>query len=264
MGKKFVKNYVLKGRIKLLTGLHIGGLNETVEIGGMDNPVITTYKLVDGRLTPVPYIPGSSLKGKVRSLLEIAYADDIAGEKKGDSGYVKVGENYIKYESEKAKLIPMLFGIPANTPGFSENVSRLLVRDAYPTEDTIRRWNEHPDIVRGTEVKMENAINRITSAAHPRSVERIPAESEFELEMVLTVYEGDDEKGLISLLLEGLKMLEDNYLGGYGSRGYGKLKFYDLSITERARDYYESNGEEKEYLRGGSVDELREKISGNS
>ena len=265
MSKKFAKNLVLKGKIKLVTGLHIGGLKETVEIGGMDNPVITTYKMMDKRLVNIPYIPGSSLKGKVRSLLEIAYADDIAGkEMKGKVGYVQVGENYIKYGSPKAKLIPQLFGIPANTEGFEENISRILVRDAYPTDTTIQKWNEHPDIVKGTEVKMENTINRITSAANPRPVERIPAESVFEFEIVLTIYEGDNEKELLSLLLEGLKMLEDNYLGGYGSRGYGKLEFYDINITERTREYYENGTSERDYAKGGSVDELIKEIPGNS
>ena len=262
MGKKFVKNLVMRGKIKLITGLHIGGLKETVEIGGMDNPVITTYKMHDGRLIEIPYIPGSSLKGKIRSLLEISYADEIGGkEKKNEHGFVQVGDNYIKYESPKAKLIPKLFGIPANTQGYEENVSRVIVRDAYPTEDTIRRWKEYPDIVGGTEVKMENAINRLTSAANPRPVERIPAESEFTFEIVLSIYEGDNEKSLLSMLLEGMRMLEDNYLGGFGSRGYGKLSFKDLKILERDISYYEKGSSEgstegKKIYEGGSLDDL--------
>ena len=267
MSEKFIKNYVLSGKIKLVTGLHIGGLKETVEIGGMDNPVITTYMMKDGRFTKIPYIPGSSLKGKIRTLLEIAYADDIAGKnKKGEAGYVQVGENYIKYESAKAKLIPRLFGIPANTTGFEDNASRALVRDAHPDEETIKRWNEHPDIVGGTEVKTENAINRITSAANPRPIERVPAESEFNFEIVLTLYERDKEKELqlLSLLLEGLKMLEDNYLGGYGSRGYGKLKFYNLELEERTKEFYEKLQEKGKVTEGGSVDELIKEISGNN
>ncbi|ADD08835.1 type III-A CRISPR-associated RAMP protein Csm3 [Candidatus Aciduliprofundum boonei] len=264
MGKKFVKNLVIRGKIKLITGLHIGGLKETVEIGGMDNPVITTYKMHEGRLIEIPYIPGSSLKGKIRSLLEITYAD-ITMTKDTDkcpNGYVKIGnKNCIKYSTSKANIIPMLFGIPAETSGFEENLSRVIVRDAYPTEDTIRRWKEYPDIVGGTEVKMENAINRLTSAANPRPVERIPAESEFTFEIVLSIYEGDNEKSLLSMLLEGMRMLEDNYLGGFGSRGYGKLSFKDLEILERDVAYYEKGSSEgstegKKIYEGGSLDDL--------
>ena len=265
MNRRFVKNIILKGKIKLVTGLHIGGLKETVEIGGMDNPVITTYRVKNGRFTKIPYIPGSSIKGKIRSLLEIAYADDIAGkEKKGETGYIQVGENYIKYTSEKARLIPMLFGKPANPKGDNENISRVLVRDAYPDEDTIKRWNEHPDIVNGTEAKIENSINRITSMANPRPVERVPAESVFNFEIVLTIYENDDEKALLSMLLEGLKMLEDNYLGGYGSRGYGKIKFYELKTEERTKEYYEGKSKGNKVFEGGTLDELIEKVSGGT
>ena len=269
MSKKFVKNYVLRGKIKLVTGLHIGGLKETVEIGGMDNPVITTYKMHDGRLIEVPYIPGSSLKGKIRSLLEITYADIMTADKCPE-GYVKVGnKNCIKYSTPKANIIPMLFGIPAEASGFEENFSRVIVRDAYPTEDTIKRWKEYPDIVGGTEVKMENAINRLTSAANPRPVERIPAESEFIFEIVLSIYEGDDEKALLSMLLEGMRMLEDNYLGGFGSRGYGKLLFKELKILERDVAYYEKGSTEgskegKEIYEGGSLDELLVQVNPQS
>ena len=50
--------------IEIVTGLHIGGNNDEIKIGGIDNPVIKNP------LTNEPYIPGSSLKGKIRSLIE--------------------------------------------------------------------------------------------------------------------------------------------------------------------------------------------------
>lgn len=267
MSKKFVRNYVLRGKMYLKTGLHIGGLKEDIEIGGIDSPIITTSIRVGKEVKEVPYIPGSSLKGKMRSLLEITYADDIITpkddkEKKKlrENGYVQVGDNYIKYESEKAKLIPKLFGIPADTKGFEDNISRVIVRDAFPTEETLKNWEKMPEIVRGAEVKAENAINRITSRANPRSVERIPADSEFEFEIVLRIYENDNDKGMLSMLLEGMKMLEDNYLGGFGSRGYGKIEFKDLKISERDIEYYEGKGEENLVYEGGKIDEIIEKI----
>lgn len=268
MSRKFVKNYVLKAKINLETGLHIGGLKETVEIGGTDNPVITTYKKINGRYETIAYIPGSSLKGKIRSLLDIAYSSEILTKEEWESKrrppeYIQVGLNYIKYDSEKGREIIKVFGVPAEKIE-NEGAGRLVVRDAFPTPETVEKWKNLPDVVNGSEVKAENTVNRITSAAMPRFFERVPADSEFECEMVLSIYE-EDSDALLNLLLEGMKMLEDSYLGGFGSRGYGKIKFKDIIIKERPLEYYEGNKKaERIYAEGGTLDELIEKVKGNS
>ncbi|WP_297499767.1 type III-A CRISPR-associated RAMP protein Csm3, partial [Thermococcus sp.] len=65
MDRHFYGKVVIRGRIKALTGLHIGSQRDVSEIGGIDNPVIKDPH------TGLPYIPGSSLKGKLRSLFEV-------------------------------------------------------------------------------------------------------------------------------------------------------------------------------------------------
>jgi len=240
---KFKKNLIIKGKIKLKTGLHIGGLQETVKIGGTDNPVILGWKKYNEEEKPriVPIIPGSSLKGKIRSLLDLKYALDIKSEKA--EGYVQVGSSYIRYTNDS--LIPAIFGIGASEAGETFNRTRLVVRDAYPTESTIKEWELNEDLVHGTEVKGENTINRITSGANPRFIERISAESEFDLEMVLSVYnvDIDNEKEMLKTVIKGLTLLEDNYLGGMGTRGYGKVKFRGIEIKEKkAEDYEKGKG----------------------
>ena len=160
-------------------------------------------------------------------------------------GYVQVGSSHIKYPAKgKGALIPRIFGVPASESG-EFFLTRIIVRDSFPTEDTKKFWEERPELLHGTEVKAENSINRITSAANPRFFERVPPGSVFNFEMVLTVYEGDDEKEMLSLLAEGLKMLQDSSLGGMGSRGYGKIRFENLDVKVRSREYYEGEEEEQ-------------------
>jgi len=242
---EFQKNIIIEGEIKLKTGLHIGGLKETVKIGGTDNPVILGYMHRDNNLEEVPIIPGSSLKGKIRSLLELKYAEDIKDEK--CEGYIQVGNNWIKYkDDELAKLIPKVFGTGASESSSEFNKTRIIFRDSFPTEDTLEWWNKKEEILHGTEIKGENTINRITSAATPRFFERVPAGSKFKFEIILSIYKNDPEEKIFKLLKEGFNLLQDSYLGGSGSRGYGKVEITINKIIERGRNYYLGNEEEKE------------------
>jgi len=262
---KFKKNIIIRGEIELKTGLHIGGLKETVEIGGIDNPVITTYANIGGMFQKIPYIPGSTLKGKMRALLELAYAEITAGEHNScGEGYIQVGNSCVKYDKEEAKNILKMFGKPAKSGTTEENISRLIFRDALPTEDTIKEWSKHPELVGGTEVKAENTVNRITSVAMPRFFERIPASSRFKFEILLAIYDSDDENKLVKLLAEGLQRLENSYIGGMGSRGYGKIAFHIESITERGSEFYKGNGTEIKRFEGGTVDEWAAKVGANN
>lgn len=237
---KWLKNIVYNYKIELETGLHIGGLKDTVKIGGTDSPVFKTYKRYeeDGEFRLVPIIPGSSIKGKIRSLLELKHATIYAKKPENNRDAIKIGDNWIKYETPESKMIPILFGTGAKDKSEEFNRSRLIFRDSVPTAETIKDWEQNEDIIEGGEVKGENTLNRITSAANPRFIERVPAGSVFDLEIILSIYENDNEEELKKKLEEGIDLLKDSYLGGSGSRGYGKIKIEKKSETIKAsKDY---------------------------
>lgn len=201
--EKLVKKIKINTTIELLTGLHVGGSKESVQIGGIDNPVIRTA-VKDNQ----PYIPGSSLKGKMRCLLE-----QIAGS-------AEVGGN---------KLINNLFGFSkTNQP------SKLIVRDAMLTEASAKELRDCENLdMPYTEGKWENVIDRVKGTAeHPRQTERIPAGVSFDVEFVINVWDDDNAEDLVNLLKKGINALENDYLGGSGSRGYGQIKFGELKRTE--------------------------------
>jgi CRISPR-associated protein Csm3 len=246
MGGILLGKIIIKGRIKLKTGLHIGAQRETMDIGGVDNPIIKDP------ITGLPYIPGSSLKGKLRSLLEKVKNAEQPPEKRG-CGEDKFFNRKIKdkpemwmhacdeeYEKIKNCEICRLFG---TSGGKGDNFpARVLVRDAFLTEE----FKERRDEV--VEIKYETAIDRITSAANPRPMERVPPGVEFEFEVVYNV-EDEETKGQdLKNLFSAMKLLEDDYLGGSGSRGYGKIEILITSIVERPREYYFGNKEAEKVL----------------
>ncbi len=224
---------ILKKKINIVleTGLHIGGSKDNFHIGGVDSPVIKGLIKVNDEEGPrfLPYIPGSSLKGKIRSLLEITDKNVkiFNSRNNNEKEKIKIGENYIKYEGESS-IIKKIFGVPAddNKENKEFSMTRLIVRDAKPTEETLNLWKKQEDIVEGVVVKGENSINRLTSHANPRFIERVPPGSVFEGELVLLVFEEDkdEEEKMKKKIDEGLRLLEENYLGGSGTRGYGKVK----------------------------------------
>lgn len=202
---KLIKKIVLTKGLELLSGLHIGASSDSVEIGGVDKPVVR--RTIDN----IPYIPGSSLKGKMRSLLEqIAGSADVGGNSQ----------------------INDVFGFARdNKP------SCLIVRDAKMSKNSIDKLkdSDYTDMPY-TEIKFENSINRISGTAlNPRQIERVPAGTTFDVEFVLNIWE---ENGLtneiksLELLKKGIYALEHDYLGGSGSRGYGQVKFHDLKTEE--------------------------------
>lgn len=207
--KQLVKKIKINTSITLITGLHIGGNSENVEIGGIDTPVIKLASKDD-----VPYIPGSSLKGKMRCLLE-----QVAGAS-------KVGLN---------NDINNLFGITKNDSiGVKDNrPSKIIVRDAILTKESKDYLLECENLdMPYTENKYENTIDRITAKANPRNMERVPAGAEFDVEFIINVWDDDDEQELMALFEKGIRLLENDYLGGSGSRGYGQIKFGELKKTE--------------------------------
>lgn len=210
---RFQKNYIIRGEILCRTGLHIGGSKDSIEIGGSDNPIMRDP------VTRLPYIPGSSIKGKMRSLLELELGIVSNG------GPCKCGECEIC----------RVFGSAADSSS-SSGPTRIIVRDSFPTDETVEMWKESSDVVEGAELKHENNLNRITSGATPRNQERVPRGSKFGFEIIVSEYDGDSDN--LRIVLEGLRLLEDSYLGGSGTRGYGKIEFRDIKIIERPAEYY--------------------------
>lgn len=235
MERRLYGKLQIKGLIKALTGLHIGGSKETLEIGGIDSPVIKHP------LTDEPFIPGSSLKGKVRSLLELNFeARGVCRiaptrERRDLPMYMHVCKSW-----EQASKCPVcrIFG----ASGDSNFPARIRVRDSHLTP----LWSKN--LVGNFEYKVENAIDRITSAADPRTIERVPAGAEFEFEIIYNVENLDDLKDDIINLLTGLELLEDDYLGGYGSRGSGKVQFFVYNVTAKNLKYYFGQGEPRKVV----------------
>lgn len=199
---KLQEKIILKGTITTHTGLHIGGAKTSMDIGGLDLPVIKTPK-------GVPYIPGSSLKGKIRSLLA----------KKEGSMDIKQDSNILR---------KMFGGIEDKKQNKNQEITRLIFRDAYLDEQAFAK-----DFPKGqvkletdfTEIKTENTIERTTGKAkHPRTIERVPAGAIFHFEIVLDKYDHSEAKEILEKLKEGIQLLNQDYLGGSGTRGYGKVE----------------------------------------
>ncbi len=212
----------ITGKIELLTGMHIGAGTETTQIGGVDNPIVRLPK--DGN----PYIPGSSLKGRMRALLEL-YLDKL--EKDG---------NLHRYKGDlcKDEFCPIcyLFGAAANTEA-PIGPGRLIVRDCMIDEslESNQRIKRESVGLPYTEEKTEISINRITSRVETglRKTERVPAGAIFNLDMSFRKFEGDPDS-LLETLLKGLALLQRDAIGGSGSRGYGKIHITDLMVDGEA------------------------------
>lgn len=190
----------ISGTIEIVTGLHIGGSSAFSAIGAVDSPVI-----MDTR-TNQPMIPGSSLKGKMRALLAKQYNTAIA-----------------KTADDDAECLTNLFGSAK-----SKKESRVLFTDMFLDNlDELKRAG----LIGATEVKFENSISRMTAVANPRQIERVVRGAQFPMQLIYEYTDKTDEETLLQdfrILKEGFKLLEYDYLGGSGSRGYGRIKFLDL------------------------------------
>ncbi len=217
----------VRGKIKAVTGLHIGGSPAALAIGGVDNPVIRDT------LTGRPYIPGSSVRGKMRSLWE-----KMTGVRQnwpiGRGVKIHVCEKRRDYESCP---VCQIYGVPGQLE--ASFPTRLVVRDAFLSAESeeelrVRAKTDLPY----TEVKWEAAIDRVTSAAVPRQMERVPADALFDsFELVFSVYDAGDLARFVNVF-EAMQLLEDDYLGGQGSRGSGKVRFEGVRVSCRNRKNY--------------------------
>jgi CRISPR-associated protein Csm3 len=213
----------LTGQIELLSGLHIGSGNTEIHIGGTDNPVIKNP------ITQQPYIPGSSIKGKMRSLLE--WQLGVVGQTDGQPLSFKHLKKLDGKVLDKAKALVKLFGGAPDgdiDAGLLAEIgpSRLSFWDCSLDPAWAKEMDDKNLML--TEIKMENSIDRIKGTAeHPRNTERVPATARFDFNLTIRVHDHED---LTDTILVGLKLLELTGLGGSGSRGYGKIAFRSLKL----------------------------------
>lgn len=295
--KPLLGKFTLKSQIEVKTGLHIGGGGENLDIGGLDKPVIRDP------LTQYPYLPGSSIKGKLRAITErltnkplnrpsgsntYRYeSDDLA------DGFTEVDGLLIRYEGASTCLVSRLFGSTGGnncwidtdivasqglervqntqrryiawanngrTGRFVENANsqlnagetvgeyikvkgrncpaRLIVRDSHLSSQSAEQLKKVDTGLFMTEWKFENGIDRVTAAANPRQFERVPAGSIFEFELVYTVENSEQAIEDLKNIAIALAILEDDALGGHGSRGYGKVEFKKFNFLYRDLEYY--------------------------
>jgi len=238
----------INSKLTLVTGLHIGGADDGMKIGGVDSPVMKREVFCDDngvvgfgykRKITEPYIAGSSLKGKVRTLLEHYFrlVDPLG---KGSVVDSKSSFGDVKYRD----LIIKLFGESAGNDGIKGeiNITRAVFRDCF-IRDVVRRASLENKIEL-FESKYENVIDRKTGTTIGgglRQIERVPSAVEFDFNMSIRVFEKDNEALLKNTIILGLKLLELDALGGSGSRGYGRVRFDDISgnikeLEEKIRD----------------------------
>ncbi len=204
---------IIEGKIEVLTGLHIGTSGDFSAIGAVDNIVIRDT------VTNKPMIPGSSLKGKMRYLLaRTKYNTSIE----------------LKNIKEEHESIKRLFG--SSDPIV---VSRLQFQDSLLA---VKNFGKVEFDLPYTEIKYENTIDRATGVANPRQQERVPAGSEFDFKLVYNVEKTDEFEEDMKNILLMMEVLEDDYLGGHGTRGYGRIKFKNLKLNKKI--YLEENKDE--------------------
>ncbi|MFW5652925.1 MAG: type III-A CRISPR-associated RAMP protein Csm3 [Planctomycetota bacterium] len=207
----------ITGRIKVVTGLRIGAGADSIEIAGNDNPILRNPA------TAEPFIPGSSIRGRMRSLAEWYFNE------------VPPGGDVVKAKSDSR--VARVFGVSASKDK-QTGPTRLIVRDAPLSEDDRDRFLNGDPI---TEIKSENSINRLTADAVPRPMERVLAGVQFNCEFVYRIMgretdpadaPGKQDRDLFdNVFLHALALLELDALGGGASRGNGKIKFRDLKMN---------------------------------
>ncbi len=225
MIKMLLGKVSLKGEMELKTGLHVGASKETMKIGGIDSPVVRDP------ITDYPYIPGSSLKGKMRTLWEQLNK----AENKIDYNLKSPVQRHECESRDKAEkcIVCRLFGsAKGNFP------SRIIVRDLHLTKESKEKLKNIDTGLKYTEWKFENVIDRITAQANPRQIERVPAGSKFDFEIIYNIESKEDVEVDLINIQKCIELLKEDYLGGHGSRGYGKVEFPEITITVKRIEYY--------------------------
>ena len=284
MSTRLLANIIIPIRITALTGLHIGTSNDDYEIGGMDNPVIKYFNGKDyDEKGSYPYIPGSSLKGKMRSLMEWAEGKIM---EENSAKNIKAGQTHSCDELDCS--ICRIFGSSSaekSDVNKKRGPGRLIVRDCFPTQETraFMDYLEESEGLPKVEVKHENSINRLTAKATPRPQERVPVGSKFVGELVYSIYkidikenekENSDEKEnedlmngkmdieYIEKVIQALQLVEDSYLGGGGTRGSGKIKIEVAAddIRIRTPNDYKREGEQSNQTQNSEEEKDKQEI----
>ena len=264
----------LTSNLRVVTGLHIGAGGENLDIGGLDKSVIRDP------LTRHPYLPGSSIKGKMRSILERFLNKPVnraggSGTFRYESDDLESGysTNDIEFEGASTCEVSRVFGSTGTNCWLPESIvrsqnlepvgkdektfkgvkhlkakgrnspARLIVRDSHLTTDSAELLKSIDTGLYMTEWKFENGMARITAAANPRQLERVPAGAVFEFELVYTVENPEQAVKDLQNLAIALAILEDDALGGHGSRGYGKVAFEKFQLFYRDLNYYKTIGD---------------------
>lgn len=184
--------------LEVVTGMHIGGSSTFSAIGAVDSPVIRDA------LTGRPIVPGSSLKGKLRTLLARSFAGDI--------------QKMPEFKDDHPTVLRMF--------GSTSARSRLQFADAFVRNAEIMK------AVGLTEVKSENVIKRLTSEAMPRQIERVNPGTIFAETIVYDVCDQEEMLEDLMLLAKAMKLLQMDYLGGHGSRGSGRVSLKNFRIQD--------------------------------
>jgi|SRR6476661_2599738 len=283
--KQLLGKFRLESTLLLETGMHIGGGGEKLDIGGLDKAVVRDP------ITQFPYLPGSSIKGKLRSILERFHnkplnraggsntyryeSDDLV------DGYSEINQQPICYQGALTCPISRLFGSTGGSNFWVEtsraqaeglervesngsfvtrpingvvhslvkkgrnSPARLIVRDCHLISESAEQLKRVDTGLYMTEWKFENGIDRVTAAANPRQVERVPRGAKFKFELVYTVEADGDRADNVTQAIEdlqniaiGLSLLEDDALGGHGSRGYGQVRFEKFKCFWRDLEQY--------------------------
>jgi CRISPR-associated protein Csm3 len=254
MERKVEGKILIEGTLECLTGLHIGASKENLEIGALDSPVVRDP------ITKEPYIPGSSLKGKLRALLEKASPGCFPNRDGGTRA--RPVKRHECEDMADALNCPVcrLFG---STSGRGERgdwgekrnyPARLKVRDLHLTEESRKTLETIDTGLLYTEWKFENALDRITSAANPRNLERVPKGAKFNASLVYDVEDLESAKEDLQNLALALRLLEDDTLGGHGSRGYGQVKLQVTGVTGRPLEVYRQEGTLNKYQVGNLLE----------
>ena len=202
------------GTIEIITGLHIGGSGEISMIGAIDSPVVRDL------LTKLPIIPGSSIKGKMRSLL----ARDFV---------LKLNQD--KHNQDDDRVL-RLFG--SSEKGNIQR-ARLQISDAFYSDKTKQIFTDND--ISFTETKFENTINRLTAVANPRQIERVTRGAEFDFTFIYNVIDETQVEDDFNNIKKAILLLENDYLGGGGTRGNGRIEFKDINIETVVGEYDSTN-----------------------
>ena len=213
---KLKRKIIIKADLKVLTGMHIGGSNAYSAIGTPDSPVIRSA--LDGR----PIVPGSSLKGKLRTLLASVIDNDYQ----------------YKDPSKDDDKIKRLFGASASKDSENTELSKLQFADAYVKTNQKEL----------TEIKFENNIPRGNCTANPRQIERVVPGVVFETVIVYQETNPEETEEDLKNLAKGMRLLQYDYLGGHGTRGYGRVSFKNISVECLGSDDNISKNEKLEKI----------------